>query len=88
MIFTVEEINRDAILLPGVSLSYRVYNGCGSENLIRAAVEAISGENSKSCSDQVQALVGHSSSGVSGDINLILISSLSVPQVSRNDWEG
>uniref|UniRef100_A0A3Q2WVS3 Extracellular calcium-sensing receptor-like n=1 Tax=Haplochromis burtoni TaxID=8153 RepID=A0A3Q2WVS3_HAPBU len=48
MIFTVEEINRDAILLPGVSLSYRVYNGCGSENLIRAAVEAISGENSKS----------------------------------------
>lgn len=87
MIFTVEEINKDAILLPGVSLSYRVYNGCGSENLIRAAVEAISGENSKSCSDQVQALVGHSSSGVSGDINLIL-SSLSVPQVSRNDWEG
>uniref|UniRef100_A0A3B4HBX9 Extracellular calcium-sensing receptor-like n=1 Tax=Pundamilia nyererei TaxID=303518 RepID=A0A3B4HBX9_9CICH len=65
MIFTVEEINKDAILLPGVSLSYRVYNGCGSENLIRAAVEAISGENSKSCSDQVQALVGHSSSGVS-----------------------
>uniref|UniRef100_A0A3B4H7V3 Extracellular calcium-sensing receptor-like n=1 Tax=Pundamilia nyererei TaxID=303518 RepID=A0A3B4H7V3_9CICH len=82
MIFTVEEINKDAILLPGVSLSYRVYNGCGSENLIRAAVEAISGENSKSCSDQVQALVGHSSSGVSGDINLIL-SSLSVPQVSH-----
>ncbi|XP_026048301.1 extracellular calcium-sensing receptor-like [Astatotilapia calliptera] len=82
MIFTVEEINRDAILLPGVSLSYRVYNGCGSENLIRAAVEAISGENSKSCSDQVQALVGHSSSGVSGDINFIL-SSLSVPQVSH-----
>ncbi|KAL3991809.1 hypothetical protein ACER0C_011434 [Sarotherodon galilaeus] len=82
MIFTVEEINRDAILLPGVSLGYRVYNGCGSENLIRAAVEAISGENSKSCSDQVQALVGHSSSGVSGDINLIL-SSLSVPQVSH-----
>ncbi|XP_042072450.1 extracellular calcium-sensing receptor-like [Haplochromis burtoni] len=82
MIFTVEEINRDAILLPGVSLSYRVYNGCGSENLIRAAVEAISGENSKSCSDHVQALVGHSSSGVSGDINLIL-SSLSVPQVSH-----
>uniref|UniRef100_A0AAZ1Y0L4 G-protein coupled receptors family 3 profile domain-containing protein n=1 Tax=Oreochromis aureus TaxID=47969 RepID=A0AAZ1Y0L4_OREAU len=29
MIFTVEEINRDAILLPGVSLGYRVYNGCG-----------------------------------------------------------
>lgn len=74
MIFTVEEINRDAILLPGVSLSYRVYNGCGSENLIRAAVEAISGENSKSCSDQVQALVGHSSSGVTFEYCLLSLS--------------
>uniref|UniRef100_A0A3B5BL14 Extracellular calcium-sensing receptor-like n=1 Tax=Stegastes partitus TaxID=144197 RepID=A0A3B5BL14_9TELE len=35
MIFTVEEINRDNTLLPGVSLGYRLYNGCGSENLIR-----------------------------------------------------
>uniref|UniRef100_A0A3P8RSJ9 G-protein coupled receptors family 3 profile domain-containing protein n=1 Tax=Amphiprion percula TaxID=161767 RepID=A0A3P8RSJ9_AMPPE len=49
MIFTVREINRDATLLPGVSLGYRVYNGCGSENLILAAVEAVNGEDSRGC---------------------------------------
>uniref|UniRef100_A0A4W6D6A1 G-protein coupled receptors family 3 profile domain-containing protein n=1 Tax=Lates calcarifer TaxID=8187 RepID=A0A4W6D6A1_LATCA len=47
VIFTVEEINRDTKLLHGVSLGYRLYNGCGSENLIRAAVEAVNGEDSK-----------------------------------------
>lgn len=82
MIFTVEEINRDAALLPGVSLGYRVYNGCGSENLIRAAVEAVNGEDT--CRGQIQALLGHSSSGVSEDINIIL-SSLSIPQVRTNE---
>lgn len=82
----MEEINRDTKLLHGVSLGYRLYNGCGSENLIRAAVEAVNGEDSKGCSGQVQAVLGHSSSGVSEDINLIL-SSLSIPQVRRKDWE-
>ncbi|XP_054461776.1 extracellular calcium-sensing receptor-like [Anoplopoma fimbria] len=82
VIFTVEEINRDTKLLPGVSLGYRLYNGCGSENLMRAAVEAVSEVDSKGCSDQIQALLGHSSSGVSEDINIIL-SPLSIPQVSH-----
>lgn len=77
VIFTVEEINRDAKLLPGVILGYRLYNGCGSENLIRAALEAVTAEG---CSGQVQALLGHSSSGVSKNIN-ILVSQLSIPQV-------
>lgn len=80
VIFTVEEINRDTTLLPGVSLGYRLYNGCGSENLVRAAVEAVTGEDSKGCNGQVQVLLGHSSSGVSKDINVIL-SPLSIPQV-------
>ena len=80
LIFTVEEINRDTKLLPGVSLGYRLYNGCGSENLIRAAVEAVNGEDSKGCKGQIQALLGHSSSGISEDINNIL-SPLSIPQV-------
>ncbi|XP_071353340.1 extracellular calcium-sensing receptor-like [Trachinotus anak] len=82
VIFTVEEINRDTKLLPGVSLGYKLYNGCGSENLIRAAVEAINGGDSKGCNGRIQALLGHSSSGVSEDINIIL-SSLSIPQVSH-----
>lgn len=76
----MEEINRDAKLLPGLSLGYRLYNGCGSENLIRAAVEAVTTGDSKSCNSQVQAVLGHSSSGVSEDINIIL-SPLSIPQV-------
>ncbi|XP_049431941.1 extracellular calcium-sensing receptor-like [Epinephelus fuscoguttatus] len=82
VIFTVAEINRDSKLLPGVSLGYRLYNGCGSENLIRAAIEAVTGDDSKGCSGQIQALLGHSSSGVSEDINIIL-SPLSIPQVSH-----
>ncbi|XP_045928762.1 extracellular calcium-sensing receptor-like [Micropterus dolomieu] len=82
VIFTVEEINRDTRLLPGVTLGYRLYDGCGDENIIRAAVEAVNGEDSKGCSHQVQALLGHSSSGLSKDINIIL-SPLSIPQVSH-----
>uniref|UniRef100_A0A671U4M5 G-protein coupled receptors family 3 profile domain-containing protein n=1 Tax=Sparus aurata TaxID=8175 RepID=A0A671U4M5_SPAAU len=82
VIFTVEEINRDTKLLPGVSLGYRLYNGCGSENLIRAAVEAVNSKGLKGCSGQIQAFLGHSSSGVSKGINSIL-SPLSVPQVSH-----
>ena len=82
VIFTVEEINRDTKLLPGVSLGYRLYNGCGNENLLRAAVEAVNGENSKGCRGQIQAFLGHSSSGVSKDINSQL-SLLSVPQVRK-----
>ncbi|XP_070825790.1 extracellular calcium-sensing receptor-like [Chaetodon trifascialis] len=82
VIFTVEEINRDTKLLPNVSLGYRLFSGCGNENIIRAAIEAISGEDSKGCSGRIQALLGHSSSGVSKDINIIL-SPLSIPQVSH-----
>ncbi|XP_071396603.1 extracellular calcium-sensing receptor-like, partial [Centroberyx affinis] len=84
VIFTVEEINRDSKLLPGVTLGYRLFNGCGSENLVRAAIEAVNGEESKEqgCKRRIQALLGHSSSGVSEDINKIL-GPLSIPQVSH-----
>ena len=86
VIFTVEEINKDGEILPGVSLGYRLFNGCGNENQIRAAIDAINAEDSKGCTGQIQALIGHSSSGISKDINSIL-SPLSIPQVKRYDWE-
>ncbi|XP_033952777.1 extracellular calcium-sensing receptor-like [Pseudochaenichthys georgianus] len=82
VIFTVEEINRDTKLLPGVSLGYRLFNGCGSENLVHVAAEAVNGDDSKGCRSHIQALLGHSSSGVSEGINSIL-SPLSIPQVSH-----
>ncbi|XP_043976309.1 extracellular calcium-sensing receptor-like [Gambusia affinis] len=82
MIFTVEEINRDPSLLPGLRLGYKIYNGCGTENLIRAAVEAINGNDPLVCGGQTLAVLGHSASGVSNDINTI-ISAVSVPQISH-----
>uniref|UniRef100_A0A667ZGW0 G-protein coupled receptors family 3 profile domain-containing protein n=1 Tax=Myripristis murdjan TaxID=586833 RepID=A0A667ZGW0_9TELE len=36
-------------LLPGMTLGYRLYNGCGSENLVRAAVEAVSHLSTCAC---------------------------------------
>ena len=69
-----------------MSLGYRLSDGCGDENIIRAALEAVNGEDSKNCKAQMQALLGHSSSGMSKDINTIL-SPLSIAQVRRNDWE-
>uniref|UniRef100_A0A8C5HMD9 Extracellular calcium-sensing receptor-like n=1 Tax=Gouania willdenowi TaxID=441366 RepID=A0A8C5HMD9_GOUWI len=57
MIFTVEEINRDASLLPGLTLGYRLFNGCGSENLLRATVEAMNGKDSDGCNKKL--LVSH-----------------------------
>ena len=77
-IFTVEEINKNPTLLNGVTLGYRIYNGCGGDGPIRAAIEAAtSGEK---CSKRVQALIGHSSSGVSKNINL-LVGVLDIPLV-------
>jgi ABC-type branched-subunit amino acid transport system substrate-binding protein len=79
VIFTVEEINTNSALLDGVTLGYRLYNGCGTESLVRAALEAVT--EGESCRKRVQALIGHSSSGVSKAINLI-VGELDIPHVS------
>ena len=75
----MEEINNNSALLNGVTLGYRIYNGCGTESLVRAAIEAVT--EAESCSKRVQALIGHSSSGVSKAINLLL-GELDIPHVS------
>uniref|UniRef100_A0A8C5FGU0 G-protein coupled receptors family 3 profile domain-containing protein n=1 Tax=Gadus morhua TaxID=8049 RepID=A0A8C5FGU0_GADMO len=70
VIFTVAEINKNSALLNGVTLGYRLYNGCGTQSLLRAALEAIT--EGESCRKRVQALIGHSSSGISKAINLLV----------------
>ncbi|CAL8374017.1 unnamed protein product, partial [Gadus morhua 'NCC'] len=80
VIFTVAEINKNSALLNGVTLGYRLYNGCGTQSLLRAALEAIT--EGESCRKRVQALIGHSSSGISKAINL-LVGELDIPQISH-----
>uniref|UniRef100_A0A8C5B6R1 G-protein coupled receptors family 3 profile domain-containing protein n=1 Tax=Gadus morhua TaxID=8049 RepID=A0A8C5B6R1_GADMO len=75
VIFTVEEINTNSALLDGVTLGYRLYNGCGTESLVRAALEAVT--EGESCRKRVQALIGHSSSGVIYFLFYLQISHLS-----------
>nr|XP_015216196.1 PREDICTED: extracellular calcium-sensing receptor-like [Lepisosteus oculatus] len=66
MIFTIEEINKNTEILPEVSLGYKIYNDCGSMNILRAAMALMSGleetASNRSCSKPVQAIIGHSGS--------------------------
>ncbi|XP_031651107.1 uncharacterized protein LOC116354694 [Oncorhynchus kisutch] len=71
VLFTREEINRNSELLPAVTLGYNVHSICGSNNLLRAVLEALKGGEQReptglrSCSrSRVLGLVGHSSSGL------------------------
>ncbi|KAJ8410728.1 hypothetical protein AAFF_G00186850 [Aldrovandia affinis] len=64
MIFAIEEINRQNDILPNVSLGYKIYNNCGSMDILRAAMTLVNGQehtiNANSC--HVQAIIGHSGS--------------------------
>nr|XP_046171978.1 uncharacterized protein LOC124006182 [Oncorhynchus gorbuscha] len=71
VLFTREEINRNSELLPAVTLGYNVYSICGSNNLLRAVLEALKGGEQREPTglrswsrSRVLALVGHSSSGL------------------------
>ncbi|XP_076002211.1 extracellular calcium-sensing receptor-like [Genypterus blacodes] len=62
MIFAIEEINRDASLLPNISLGYRILSSCVSPaNALRATLTLFSGrEESKSpiqCPPPISALI-------------------------------
>ncbi|XP_076853604.1 extracellular calcium-sensing receptor-like [Brachyhypopomus gauderio] len=68
MIFVIEEINRSGLLLPNVSIGYRIYDNCGSRFLsMRAAMALMNGQDLRadgSCSGKaaVQAIIGESES--------------------------
>ncbi|XP_067101735.1 extracellular calcium-sensing receptor-like isoform X1 [Osmerus mordax] len=66
MIFAIEEINSDTDILPGVRLGYKIYNNCGTMDILRAAMTLVSGQETvvgdSSCSDTTPAILGHSGS--------------------------
>ncbi|XP_061073974.1 extracellular calcium-sensing receptor-like [Conger conger] len=68
MIFAIEEINQNTEILPHMSLGYKIYNDCGSMDILRAAMTLANGLDdmmtTSSCSqpDTVQAILGHSGS--------------------------
>ncbi|XP_072551877.1 extracellular calcium-sensing receptor [Salminus brasiliensis] len=71
MMFAVGEINKNANILPGVSLGYKIYNNCGSMDILRSAITLVSGQERSTttttttvkCKPQtVQAIIGHSGS--------------------------
>ncbi|KAM8904449.1 extracellular calcium-sensing receptor-like [Spinachia spinachia] len=68
MIFAIQEINKSNILLPNVSIGYRIYDSCGSTlSSMRAVMALMNGDGlteGRSCSGQsaVQTIIGESES--------------------------
>ncbi|KAJ8256824.1 hypothetical protein COCON_G00189760 [Conger conger] len=83
--FVIEDIQRNHELLTCITLGYRIYNGCGTPNLLKATLAALTGQQAKqlekSCNfPRVQAITGHSSSGPSREISK-LINPMNIPLV-------
>ena len=68
MIFAINEINKNPGILNGVKLGYKIYDDCGTMDVLRAALALVNGQRSelieKDCtrSETVQAILGHSGS--------------------------
>uniref|UniRef100_A0A3Q3JCS5 G-protein coupled receptors family 3 profile domain-containing protein n=1 Tax=Monopterus albus TaxID=43700 RepID=A0A3Q3JCS5_MONAL len=69
MIFAINEINKNPEILPNIKLGYKIYNNCGTMDILRAALALVSGlkdeisDDSCTESETVQAILGHSGSG-------------------------
>lgn len=67
MIFAINEINKNPKMLPNVKLGYKIYNNCGTMDILRAALALLSGlkenrDNNCTKTETVQAILGHSGS--------------------------
>lgn len=68
MIFAINEINKNPEMLSGVRLGYKIYDNCGTMDILRAALALVSGLQEDvgdvGCSDTeaVRAILGHSGS--------------------------
>ncbi|XP_076591011.1 extracellular calcium-sensing receptor-like [Chaetodon auriga] len=68
MIFAINEINKNPNMLQNVKLGYKIYDNCGTMDILRAALSLMSGiegeATDENCTktETVQAILGHSGS--------------------------
>ncbi|XP_068173044.1 extracellular calcium-sensing receptor-like [Antennarius striatus] len=67
VIYAINEINKTPDMLPNFKLGYKIYDNCGTVDILRAALALVSGGNreiSDNCTktDTVQVILGHSGS--------------------------
>lgn len=64
MIFAINEINKNPHMLSNIKLGYKIYDNCGTMDILRAALTLLSGLNRQlredTCTETVQAILGHS----------------------------
>lgn len=68
MIFAINEINKNPDMLPNFKLGFKIYDKCGTMDILRAALALVSGlkeeVSDENCTkiETVQAILGHSGS--------------------------